>query len=152
MHHNAHEGRFDIFNQVPEMNSKHVKYQSPAFHKWADHSLDEYIRNPSDIRDENANHQIYNPSYALVHKDLSVGLPDFNRYISKDQRAEKLPFGRSPHPYEGTHEGFHATRPFTGNILPFKMQLGRDNLYERMHGLPKYTKEQMNQMKRYYSK
>ena len=27
--------------------------------------------------------------------------------------------------------------------MPFKLQLGRDNLYERMHGLPKHTKEQM---------
>jgi hypothetical protein len=56
MHANAHEGRFEPFNQVPEMNSKHAKYQSSAFEKLAEHSLDEYIRNPSNIRNENATH------------------------------------------------------------------------------------------------
>ena len=60
--------------------------------------------------------------------------------------------GKSPHPYEGTHDGFHVTRPFTGHILPFKLQLGRDNLYERMHGLPKYSKEQLNIMQKQYNK
>jgi hypothetical protein len=56
MHANAHEARFEPFNHVSEINSKHTKYQSASFKKWADHSLDEFIRNPSNIRDENANH------------------------------------------------------------------------------------------------
>jgi hypothetical protein len=100
MHANAHENRFVKINDTTIVNSKFAKYQSPAFEKWAAHSLDEYIRNPSNIRDENANHQAYYPQYTLVHKDLSAGLPDFNRYISKDQRRTKLPFEMSPNPYD----------------------------------------------------
>ena len=58
--------------------------------------------------------------------------------------------GKSPNPYDydSVQKGFHSCRPFDGNNLAFKMQLGRDNLYERMHGLPKYTKEQMKVMRK----
>jgi len=34
--------------------------------------------------------------------------------------------------------------------VPFKMQLPRDNLFERMNGLPKQSKEQMVQMSKQY--
>ena len=36
------------------------------------------------------------------------------------------------------------------DIVPFKLQIGRDNLYERMHGLPKHSKEQMKIMAENY--
>jgi hypothetical protein len=35
-----------------------------------------------------------------VEKDLSVGVPDFKRYISKEYRREKLPQSMSPNPYD----------------------------------------------------
>ena len=38
------------------------------------------------------------------------------------------------------------------DTVPFKMQLPRDNLFERMHGLPKQTKEESVQMSRQYEK
>ena len=100
LHHNAHENRFIKINDTTVVNSKFVKYQSPAFDKFAVHSIDEFIRNPSNIRDENANHQVYYPKYTLVHKDLSAGIPDFNRFVSKDQRRTKLPCEETPDPYD----------------------------------------------------
>ena len=86
---------------------------------------------------------MYDVSHKLVHKDLSVGLPDFNRYITKEKRKEKLGMGASPNPYdyEQIKLGFHSCNPFKGGTVPFKMQMGRDNVYERKHGLPKHTKE-----------
>lgn len=84
MHGNAHENRFVKYNDTTIVNSKFAKYQSPAFEKFAVHSLDEYIRNYSNCKDENANHQAYYPEYSLVQKDLSAGIPNFDRYISKD--------------------------------------------------------------------
>ena len=54
----------------------------------------------SNCADENATHQNYNPRYSLVEKDLSVGLPDFNRFISKEQRKEVLGFSMTPDPYD----------------------------------------------------
>lgn len=106
---NANENRFIAYNDTPLINTKHLKYQSPYFKNWADHSLDEYIKNPSDIRDENANHQMYNPSHKLVMKDLSAGLPNFHRYVNKDKRKEVVLGGKevigmekAPNPYEYT--------------------------------------------------
>ena len=56
MHGFAHEGRFVKFNDTTIVNTKYLKYQSPHFKKWADHSLDEYIKNPSNCAEENATH------------------------------------------------------------------------------------------------
>ena len=40
MHSNANENRFTSFNDTSEVCSKFKSYKSPAFEKWADHSLD----------------------------------------------------------------------------------------------------------------
>ena len=53
---NAHENRFEPFDHMNLNCSKYAKYQSPAIDKKAIHSLDEFIKNPSNCRDENANH------------------------------------------------------------------------------------------------
>jgi hypothetical protein len=36
------------------------------------------------------------------------------------------------------------------DIVPFKLIMGRDNLYQRMNGLPKHTKEQLKVMSKHY--
>jgi hypothetical protein len=41
-----------------------------AFERTAAFSLDEFIKNPSNIRTENANHTSYDPVHKLVRKDL----------------------------------------------------------------------------------
>lgn len=127
---NANENRFVAFNDTPLIRTKHIKYQSPYFGNWADHSLDEFIKNPSDIRDENATHQNYKPSYVLVHKDLSSGLPNFDRYISKEKggvrQKEVLGMKHTPNPYaiNAVRQGYYSTHVKARNerdVVPFKI-------------------------------
>ena len=44
------------------------------------------------------------------------------------------------------------TKTTGGNICPFKLDMKRDNLFERMHGLPKMTKEEMKAQRDKYLK
>ena len=48
------------------MNSKYKAYNSPNFGKWADHSLDEFIKITYGTAGENANNTAYHPNYDLV--------------------------------------------------------------------------------------
>ena len=59
----------------------------------------------------------------------------------------------SPAPYDQTKvtSGFHQTASQDSNAVPFKLLAGRDNLYERMHGLPKQSKEEKDRLERRYS-
>ena len=88
----------------------------------------------------------------MCQKDLSAGLPDFNRYTSKVYREERVPFGSTPHPYdyETIKRGYHMGVKQDKDTVPFKMQLPRDNLFERVSGLPKQSKEEMVKMSKQY--
>jgi len=152
----AHENRFLKINDLTLVNSKFRKYQSPGFQNWADHSLDEFIKNPSNSRNENVNHIFHDVNRAPVQVDLSAGLPDFNRYITREENLEKtavLGMKASPAHYDQRRVscGFHQTQAQDQNAVPFKLLSGRDNLYERMHGLPKQSKEELDRMGRRYS-
>ena len=46
--------------------------------------------------------------------------------------------------------GFHLTQKTDKEAVPFKLLHGRDNLYQRMHGLPKETKEEIKKKKDKY--
>lgn len=89
-----------------------------------------------------------------MERDLSVGLPDFNRYISKEQRAEILPQSKSPGYYDtqGLKAAHRRTNSVDKNIAPFKLLGGRDNLYQKLHGLPKHSKEELKAFDRQYKK
>lgn len=57
----------------------------------------------------------------------------------------------TPNPYaiNAVRQGYYSTHVKARNerdVVPFKIQMGRDNLYQRMYGLPKYTKEQLKEM------
>ena len=54
MHAFANENRFKVFNDLPKNRTKHITYQSPAFEKWAEHSLDEFIQKTNGTTNENA--------------------------------------------------------------------------------------------------
>ena len=154
MHGNANENRFGVINDTTTVNTKFVKYQSPGFENWAEHGVEEYIKNYSSCANENSNNQAYYPKFSLVEKDLSVGLPDFNRYISKDQRKEILPQSKSPGFYDtqALKVAHRRTNSVDKNIVPFKLINGRDNLYQKQHGLPKYSKEEMKSFDKQYKK
>ena len=142
---NANENRFVAFNDLPTVNTKYKTSQPPGFHNWAEHGLSDFLKLSTCTAGENIHHQTYNPNFNLVEKDLSVGVPAFERYISKDQRKEVCPFGKTPHvyDYEAVQSGHHRTQSHDAGIVPFKLLMGRDNLYQRMHGLPKLSKEEM---------
>lgn len=145
MHGIANENRFTVINDLPQNYTKVIKYQSPAFEKWADHSIDEFIKNPSSCARENATHQNYYPRHSLVMKDLQAGPLHFEGYSSKESRRTKLGFEKTPNPvdFESMSRGFNMTRRQTKTV-PFSLLGGRDDkLYERKHGLPKQTKEEM---------
>lgn len=100
---NAHENRFIQINDTTLVNSKFKKYQSPGFENWADHSLDEYICNPSNCRNENVNHIYHDTKQTLVQVDLAAGVPTFDRYITREENPEKtqvLGMKAAPVPYD----------------------------------------------------
>lgn len=136
---NAHENRFVAFNDIPTINTKYKMYQSPGFHNWAEHGLQDFIKKSCCTTEENVHHQTYHPDHKLVEKDLSVGVPCFERYISKEQRKEVCPFGETADVYDyvAVKSGHHRTHSHHAGVAPFKLLMGRDNLYQRMHGLPK---------------
>ena len=57
-----HEQRF-INNEkdLTTARSKYLDYNSPDFGKWANHSLDEFVRNESSGATENVNSIMYEP-------------------------------------------------------------------------------------------
>ena len=58
----------------------------------------------------------------------------------------------SPIPYdkERVHHGFHMAHTQHRDVVPFKLLQGRDNLYQRMHGLPKHSKEEIAAVEKKY--
>jgi hypothetical protein len=74
-------------------------------------------------------------THKLVHKDLSAGVPSFERYITRAENLEKtsvLGMKASPVPYDlqKVKHGHHLTRPNESrDVVPFKLLGGRDNLY-----------------------
>jgi len=48
-------------NDLTTCLSKYLDYNSPDFGKWADHTLDDFIRNESSGANENVNSIMYDP-------------------------------------------------------------------------------------------
>jgi hypothetical protein len=65
------------------VNSKFLSYNSPFFGNWADHSIDEFIKNYSSCAKENSNNQAYYPNFNLVERNEFLGVPDFHRYTDR---------------------------------------------------------------------
>lgn len=128
-------------NDLTTFCSKYKPYNSPFFGNWADHDLDEFIKK------EVATQETYDVNYKQVHYNDMIGVPDFTRYpkrppahIIKNTEShatsEKIVFGK----YK-TLRSPHIACPF-GKLMP------RDNLYQRLNGLPRQTKEEMIQTER----
>jgi len=54
---------------------------------------------------------------------------------------------KSPNPYgmEELRTGYLSTRRQDKKAVPFNQLMSRDNLYQRMHGLPKFSKEELRE-------
>jgi hypothetical protein len=50
---NANDNRFVAFNDLPTVNTKYKIYQSPGFHNWAEHGLDEFLHMHCCTEDDN---------------------------------------------------------------------------------------------------
>jgi len=122
------------------MNSKYIGYNSPNFGKWADHSLDEFIKLNYGTVGENANHTLYNPNHKLTEKNGMAGVRDFQGYSPRKLNRVKLTES-SAEPTKSV-KGHHSILK-NETSAPFCALIGRDNLYERMHGLPKECKEEI---------
>jgi len=69
-----------------------------------------------------------------------LGIPDFHRYKERD--PHKAP-AESHCTSERIVSGKYKTLRSPHIACPFGKLMPRDNLYQRMHGLPKQTKEEM---------
>lgn len=102
------------------------------------------------------NHIYHDMSHKLVHKDLAAGVPAFARYITRAENPEKtsvLGMKASPVPYDldKVRHGSHLTKKNESkDVVPFKLLGGRDNLYQKMHGLPKHSKEESERRTKMY--
>mmetsp|Transcript_11117 Transcript_11117/g.18653 ORF Transcript_11117/g.18653 Transcript_11117/m.18653 type:complete len:194 (+) Transcript_11117:1520-2101(+) len=96
MHSFAHEMRFVPFNATTTVCSKYRSTNAPQFEtglKVTHNALQEKTRL------QNKNSQVYDAKFSLVHGNGMRGVPDFNRYITKEQRKEILGTAKSPNPY-----------------------------------------------------
>lgn len=122
------------------MNSKYTGYNSPSFGKWADHSLDEFIKIKYGTVGENANHTSYNPTHKFTEPNSMRCVREFEGYSPR--KINKVKLTESSAEPTKTVKGHHSILK-NENAVPFCDLIGRDNLYERMHGLPKECKEEM---------
>ena len=71
------------------MNSKYMRYNSPNFGKWADHSLDEYIKIKYGTYGENANNTAYNPNHELTERRTMACVRKFEGYSPRKTNLVK---------------------------------------------------------------
>lgn len=137
-------------NDLSTVNSKYMSYKPQSFPQ-GEFSLDEFIKNESSAADENANNQTYFPKVDLLYRNEMRGIPDFGRYAGR--ATELNPVNLQPNldksryfdcsvTTEALERGKEMTMRSSPQPAPFKNLMGRDKLYERMHGLPKMTKEE----------
>ena len=69
-----------------------------------------------------------------------VGIPDFNRYKKREPHKANA---ESHATSERIVSAKYKTLKSPHIACPFSKLMSRDNLYQRMHGLPKQTKEEM---------
>jgi hypothetical protein len=63
----CNENRFTLNkNEYSTVNSKYGSYNSPDFSKWADHSIDEFIKDHGSTATETAKNVDYYPKFDLV--------------------------------------------------------------------------------------
>ena len=88
------------FNSMPPIISKYRNSPSPNFPRTKRGSFLDSLEKQRD----NASNQSYNPNYEALKKPLTLGIPDFKRYISREQQEnlrEKLSL---PRPESYDHE------------------------------------------------
>lgn len=77
------EERFNLFNVMPKSISKYRNSPSPDFSKIVRGGIDEFL-NTSGVAGDNANNQSYEPNFDYQHTSLTLGVPKFERFISRE--------------------------------------------------------------------
>eukprot|EP00347_Sterkiella_histriomuscorum_P020514 403337510 len=80
----VNDERFTSFNTMPAVMSKYTKSPSPDFSKAPKGSLDSILLNSS--KQDNAQNQSYHPNHEFLLRPLTLGIPDFKRYVSREQQ------------------------------------------------------------------
>ena len=122
MHVNAEEKRFDVINHVTTANSKYPKALAPNFkHQGLKTIGFKQFENSS--QSMNVHHIYFDPKHHLTMHDFNTGLPNFERYITREHRKEVLGISQTPQPYSPVEvkHGFHQAHKDESKIVPFKM-------------------------------
>jgi hypothetical protein len=69
----------------------------------------------------------------------------WDKQIERDrchrQYGDNLLKSPLPYDYDKVIAGFNKTHNSTSEGVPFKLKMPRDNLFEKLHGLPKESKK-----------
>lgn len=128
-------------NDLTTFCSKYKPYNSPFFGNWADHDLDEFIKR------EVATQETYDVNYKHAHYNDMIGVPDFTRYPKRPGNFN-VTVKESHATSERIVAGKYKTLKSPHLACPFGKLMPRDNLYQKMNGLPKQSKEEMAQTER----
>jgi len=136
------ENRF-VANEkdLTPVRSKYAGDIAPIFGK-AQHSLDEFIKNESSSATESVNNIMYDANFHLAERNTFLGVPNFSRYTKR--KAPKVVGMQilTSVDHDKLANSLQHTVKQSPEACPFQALMGRDNLYERVHGLPKETKEE----------
>ena len=139
--HTLNENRF-VSNEkeYSTMNSKYKGYNSSDFNKLADYSIDEFINIKYGTYGENARDVDYFPKHDLVEPRIP-NVRNFEGYSPRKTNFHNNQLTQTSAEPQWVTKGLKSTQKQETKV-PFHKQIERDNLYERMHGLPKECKEE----------
>lgn len=122
-------------NDLTTFCSKYREISPPNLTTGGTHNIDEFIKK------EVSTQETYNVNYKHKHYNEMKGVPDFTRYPLRPVLFK---------PSQDTHatserivSGHYKTIRSPQFACPFAKLIPRDNLYAKMNGLPRQTKEEM---------
>ncbi len=86
-----------------------------------------------------------------MQRNEEFGIPNFNRYTQHKSNINPI-FCQDSVINDNLQQAYKMSVKSPKMAVPFKNLQGRDNLYEKMHGLPKITKEEAKKQKQKYEK
>ena len=81
---NLSEERFNVFNGMPSVVSKYKNSPESDFSKTVKGDMMEFLMT-SGVVGDNANNQSYEPNYDYQFRSLAVGIPNFDRFVSREK-------------------------------------------------------------------
>lgn len=69
---------------MPSIISKYRKSAIPDFSKFMKEGIDTFLKGNN--LDDNACNQSYNPNYEMLQTPLTLGIPNFKRFVSREYK------------------------------------------------------------------